>query len=285
MNTVVLGAGITGRLAISMMPDAVALEAAASDNRETLTRNYGANYLWHPLDGHRCREFSILTLIDGQDPEPNAIVRYKRKVGRICTVGEAREMLDGQFKRDQMGYDLLDIPDDPTRIYYNCHVDGIDPNTRHVHMNDGARAIPYDRLVSTIPLPLLLRLLGWTQTPESVWGYRPIWVTKVPHETHSEHAKRADLIVGYDSLPENSYYRWSERDGGRSYEGMERMRAFAEMRKLVPGKIYPSPFRDAVLSELEKVGIFPFGRYATWTPGELVHETFAQMKEWADGLD
>jgi len=108
------------------------------------------------------------------------------------------------------------------------------------------------------------------------WSYRPFFFRLLPLPPDSPVVE--GLYVNYLSNPAVEAYRCTDRNGERHYESLTKFPGLRPQRTLVPGKIYPAPHTAALRAQLERFNIFCFGRYATWTPDELVHQTVADIR-------
>jgi hypothetical protein len=239
------------------------------------TRLYGANYLWEPLSLPGLtgmRSFTVETRIDHQFPTDDRILAYKARVGR--TAATVPDRWRGQFRPTMTGYDFDTWPEVP--MLHDFHVASIDTDHRLVVSRDGV-SVRFDWLVSTIPLYALLRMLGWHRDYPS-FTYRPISVTVTGRPPDAPYPPEV-LYVNYMTDPAVPVYRTTDRDGERHYEAIDPMDRIPT-RRLTPGKIYPHPMRNEIVSRLMGYHILPYGRYGTWEPEELIHQTLRQVQQW-----
>lgn len=282
-RVVVIGGGITGRLFQFLVPSAEVFDWGPPPQR--LTRQYGANYLWEPLEGLECRPFTVVTHVDGAAPTITSVARYKVKIGKGYETPV--DLMRSQFREEMTGYDLVTVPE--SRVQYNCRAVEINLSGRRVIWSDG-RITPYDILVSTIPLYALINLMSHDllEVPKDVWTkafqFQPIFV-KVTQRPPDARYPEDVLYVNYLSDPAVDPYRLCDRFGERHYEGLTNMGVLPSKR-LVPGKIHPLP--DEVVRELapwlRTHDIHCFGRFGAWAPDELVHQTYRRMQTFAKGL-
>lgn len=275
---VVVGGGITGRLVGFRNPGAVILDWGPPPRNDRLTRNYGTNYLWEPLLDIPCRAFSVVTHVDGRVPTGASIAAYKLKVNKVGDGGDWSR----QFQHETIGYEIDEMPQIP--IFYQRRIVEIDP-VRH-RVIDGAGFIhTYDKLVSTIPLPSLLDLVAeQLVTSPSMWKFRsdPVYVKIGPRPPDAPYPEDV-LYVNYLSNPDVPPYRVCDRFGERHWEGLTDM-GLAPTKLLKPGKIHPYPHTETWRKLLATHEIYCFGRYATWRPDELVHETYREIVQWTHSL-
>lgn len=274
---VVIGGGITGRLVGFRCSEATVLDWGPPPRNDRLTRSYGTNYLWEPLPGIPCRAFTVVTHVDGQVPTEESILAYKRKINKLGDGGDWSR----QFQHETTGYDIEEMPQIP--ILYQRRIVEINPDRRLVVDSTG-EVHTYDRLVSTIPLPALLAMLKeWI--PISGGGpfeSDPIYVKIGPRPPDAPYPDDV-LYVNYLSNPDVPPYRVCDRFGERHWEGLTDM-GLAPTKMLKPGKIHPHPYTEMWRKMLSTYDIYCFGRYATWRPDELVHETYQEIVQWTNSL-
>ena len=271
----VIGGGITGRLVQFQIPDAVVYDWKTEPRSRVLTRDNGANYLWEPIPGIPCREFTVITHIDGKPATRLSASRYKAKIGKLDDMNFDWER---QFRLEMPGYDFLELP--PSSITYGHRVEFIDPHQRSILFANNVHTT-YDYLVSTIPLYALLSLLQWRQ-PVGELKYRPIFNKQMGRPPDAPFPIET-MYVNYLSDPTVPPYRYCDRDGARHWESIEPF-AGAGVRRLAPGKIYAHDEVPDILDRLAHFKIRTFGRYASWNPDELIHETWARIHNWRKTL-
>lgn len=272
VHIAVLGGGITGQLVQFHVPEAEVYDwqTAMARRRRPLTRQWGANYLWKPLDGIECRSFPVVTTVDGSPPTLHAVSRYKDKIGKSGdVVGWER-----QFQHEMTGYDFVRLPD--ARITWEHRAVSID-RTEHVIEFADQESVRYDTLVSTVPLYALLSLLGMPE-PTGRLKMKPIFF-KVTARPPDAPYPLETMYVNYISDPAIPPYRFSDRMGERHYESIVPFEG-PSSRRYAPGKIFPHPQVPEFLDVLRGYGIHTFGRYGSWNPDELIHETWDRIVEW-----
>lgn len=272
-RTLILGAGITGIMAKCLMDEATVLEAGREGSSTFKT---GANYLWKDIPLFRTHKVKIFTSIDERWPDSSSILRYKNKIGKSL---EDREMWGEQFKPTMNGYLICDVP--YIRALYNTRVAKI--NLKEKTFDYVGRhtqgEIKFDTLISTIPLPVLVMLAGLeTEEMISKWfKYRPIYVK----ETKCIPSSSRYVSVNYISSRSTPTYRITKYfEEGAEHE--ESLRNFipspdSKIKTLFPGKIWESLETREVLKTLSAHGVYCFGRYASWNPDELIHQTYEKL--------
>lgn len=270
---VIVGGGITGQLAQMHIPDAEILDWKEDKPNARMTRNYGANYLWKPLPGVECREFKVVTHVDGQPATEEAVATYKAKIGKAGDLNGWQV----QFAPTMAGYEFDTLP--PARITWEHRITQIDRAHHTLYFAKGKEPIQYDVLISSIPLFSLLSLAGIPQPPGGL-QYKPIFTLITRRPPDAPHPREV-MYVNYLSDPHIRPYRLCDRFGERHYESIVPFETLATKR-LVPGKIYPHASVPEYLDVLAGYNIYTFGRYGSWAPDELVHETWDRIAEWKE---
>jgi hypothetical protein len=241
------------------------------------SRNYGTQYLWAPLPGVSCSEFFVYTKIDGKFPTVDGAIRYKEKVGKRKDVSNPRLM--EQFPPIQKAYKVESWPKTGSCLW-NTRVVSVSIDDREVTLRNGDGAaetvVEYSKLISTIPLPSLFYTLKEPATKETVFHSRPIWVVRESRSVPSE-----SMHVNYVSDPDDEIYRtcaWGNYFQTESlFPPPLELPSNSEVRQLVPGKIWPSPESRDYLQFLRDNEIYTVGRYGSWSPEELLHQTVKRI--------
>jgi hypothetical protein len=268
MISFIIGGGITGRLAGQLWPDVLVLEKRSAKHSSGLTRSWGTNYLWKPLpgDSFRHRQFLVITTVDGQPATEASILAYKEKIGKAT---EARDDWGLQFRHVSVGYDLLSYP--TCQMLGGSEIFDIDTYSKIIRYTFGTsvRQQAYDELISTIPLPQMIsRCAG--QWGREYFPSNPIFVT-----VQKATGLATEVRVNYISDPSVPHYRECYRDGTHQLESIVPIPDCKTI--LYPGKINRSSVSAECLEKLRQAGIYCFGRYATWEPNELVHQTYDKL--------
>lgn len=276
VNIAVIGGGITGQLVQFHAPQAEIFDWQTERQRRIrpLTRQYGANYLWRPLDGIPCRSFEVVTTVDGVEPTLESVLRYKEKIGKHGDVAD----WERQFQHRMTGYDFTHFPE--ARITWDHRATEID-RTNHTITFHNQEAVQYETLVSTIPLYSLLSLLGMPE-PTGRLKHKPIFFKVMTRPPDAKYPIDV-LHVNYISDPTLPPYRYCDRFGERHYESIIPFDGPAT-RRYAPGKIFAHPQVPEFLEVLSGYGIVTFGRFGSWQPDELIHETWDQIVEWKETL-
>lgn len=269
---------MTGMLAQQYIPDSLILDWGPPPAlpERALPKQWGANYWWSPIAGLECREFKVITTIDGDPATPESIHAYKTRVGKAHETYTRPGMVAAQFEHESIGYAPLEFPA-PRNIRYRAHVVSIDPFRKQVSLRDGEN-IPYERVISTVPLPALRAMVdAAVLTPFDVLNFRstPIYVVE-----KKEYVRARDYVwVDYRTAG-SAYRATTHLDGSLHLEYAEPPRG-ALSKKLLPGRIYDVNHTRALVHELSLLNIHCFGRYARWDSDELLHQTDADLKRWA----
>jgi len=252
---IILGGGFLGQLLHTIMPSARVFDWRPNAPLVP-ARQLGPQYLWEKLPHLPCREFDVVTTVDGGPATDELVLAYKQKVGKTQ---DASDWLT-QFRYMMKGYDPIMPPD---RVEYGRKVQEISGLHQHLEMADGQLA-PYDLLISTIPLNHMLLLTRIRHTPLK---WQPIYVRTSEYSLTTRHP----MYVDYISDPNNPVYRSTIREGKLYDEALVDLRNSV---KIMPGKIYSDPKTLEYLLQLNASNIFCFGRFARWEPDELAHQTF-----------
>lgn len=267
---IILGGGFLGQLLQSLLPDAEIFDWRPKAP-EQQNRALGPQYLWKPLPHIPCDEILVNTFVDGEEPTPERIRAYKKKVGKEQ---DNSDWL-AQFQPQMTGY-LPHMPE--ARITYNRRVEFIDLDGHRLVLRQ--QTLPYTFVLNTVPLYALLQmcplLTSLLHKGVTALDHRPIYMqSETMLLTHPPHV----MSVNYVSDPENPIYRSTYRENQRYHESLHPLpHAF----KMEPGKIYASKYAEDLNRMLALYGVFNFGRYAAWRPEELAHQTFTYMQQWCE---
>jgi hypothetical protein len=277
VSVAVIGGGITGQLVKIQAPDVTVYDwkpPPVGDQRR-LTRAYGANYLWAPIPGLVCREFTVITHVDGRDATYDSVMAYKKKIGKAYDLPVGQFLFPPQFTPEMRGYDFVDFP--KVDILYEHRITSIDRMNHTIQFAD-KESIRYELLVSTIPLYSLLSLLGMPE-PRGRLRYDPIFF-KVIGSPPDAPFDKSIMYVNYLTSANIIPYRYCDREGERHYESIVPYHGMVSSKRFIPGKIHPHDEVAEVRDILDSFGIATFGRYGAWRPDELVHETWQHIEEW-----
>jgi len=276
VDIAVIGGGITGQLIKFAVPRATVFDWKPPPvGQRKLTRSFGANYLWHPIPGIPCREFTVITHIDGKDATFDGVRAYKAKIKKSYDVPNI--LVPPQFTPQMKGYDFIDFP--KVDIEYGHRITQIDRLDHVIHFADQP-PVRYTQLASTIPLYSLLSLLGMPE-PTGRLKYDPIFFKVIgvpPDAPYGPDVMYVNYLTSLAIVP----YRYCDRDGERHYESIMPYTGTISSKRFIPGKIHPHPGAQEVRELLDSFGISVFGRFGKWAPDELVHETWNDISEWKE---
>jgi hypothetical protein len=208
--------------------------------------------------------FEVTTLVDGKPPTEDAILAYKQKIGKQNDGGD----WGLQFRHQTVGWhSALPVP----RVEYNRTVRSVNLYSHQLVMVDGA-IIEWDILVNTIPLPAFLKLCVISPPVHEEFRSDPIYMA-----TMSALAPVDGMTLNYISDAKTDIYR-ETFSGAKVF--VETLTPLKEAAKLMPGKIHPHSENEAILRKLKVFDTYCFGRYATWRPDELGHQTWKQIELW-----
>ena len=264
-HVVVIGGGYVGQLVQLRIPSVRILDWRKTPPTNHLETRMGPQYLWEPIPGVESISFPVRTLVDGKIPTYDSILAYKRKIGKQDDGGDWGE----QFRYKTTGWhSALPVP----RVEYNSHVRGVDLSA-HSLLMDNDRIISYDLLVNTIPLDFFLNLCATSPRVHYPWKQNPIYMSTGVQGIPMEEG----MILNYLSDPATPTYRETAVPGKMFYESLEPQPSAV---KIMPGKIHPHQESEDVLRSLRMFDVYCFGRFATWRPDELAHETWKHIDAW-----
>jgi hypothetical protein len=262
---VILGAGIAGRLAKIMFPEATVLEM--KDEDAIFTAELGVCISIIPIPELKNEKYTRYITIDGKKPDEELINKYKRKISRegdIC-YGDYR-----QFEPEQVVY-RQELPTN-LDIQFNVLVTQIElVNKKLTTFGDSYN---YDYLISTIPLLNLLKISdlfkNFKESASAFFMHRPIYLLRSFYETEPT-IIRENYITDIDTpiYRENFFDKW------RNQESLFKL---PDSIKIYPGKIYPNSHTSHILDDLSSYGVFCAGRYGCWGPQLHLWNVYEQLK-------
>ena len=264
-KVLILGAGIAGRLAKIMFPEALVMEGKKAN--DTYTSELGVCISIIPIPELSNIKYTRYITIDGQKPTLDLINKYKKKISREgdMSYGDYR-----QFEPEQLVYNQ-ELPQGLS-ILFNTLVDRIDLDSKQVHTSN--EIIKYDYLISTIPLINLIQIsdlfTSFKQSASTFFMHRPIYLVRTETED-TPHVIRENYITD----PETPVYRTNDFRGWRNQESLFKM---ADAFKIYPGKIYFNSYVPHILDDLSSYGVFCAGRYAQWDNRVHLWNVYSQLK-------
>lgn len=270
--TIILGGGYIGQLLKTAIPTARVFDWRPEAPTEP-PRSLGPQYLWRPLPGIEQHEaFNVRTTVDGRPATERSILAYKEKVGKQLDAADWR----AQFKHFMPGYHAV-LP--IVEVEYGKRVEKIRLFEHELVMADGS-VQPYDTLLSAIPLSALLPMSDY-QIEDFTLVSKPIYVTIETTSHFVRSLKRGWMWVDYDGDPKSPIYRRTYMPSGQIHS--ESLHPTSGARRIVPGKIFANDKVPFVLDGLKVFDVFTFGRFASWAPEELAHETYDRILAFAGG--
>lgn len=269
MYVVVLGGGFVGQMVQFAVPTARVLDARKTPPRRHLETRVGPQYLWEPIPGVPSHSFPVCTLVDGLPPTPESILAYKIKIGKESDGGD----WGLQFQHQTVGWHS-ELP--APSIDYDQQITDIDLPTHRLHTKDGV-TIQYDVLVNTIPLHLFLTLCVPTPIIYAPWRFDPIYMVATKQTPVAFDGMQLNYLSDHPQ-----YYRETVHDDHLYYESLHWQ---PDAWTISPGKIHPHPDSERLVRALRTWGVFCFGRFATWRPDELAHETWKHIAAWRKDMN
>jgi hypothetical protein len=265
MNIIIIGGGYVGQLVQLAIPSARILDWRPTAPANHLETRVGPQYLWQPIPGVPNRQFKVKTLIDGEIPTPATILRYKHKIGKVRDRGN----WGLQFQHEMDGYEAdLPVP----RVEYGMRVDRINLSAKALSVN--GEVIEYDELISTIPLPALIRMLSIGPPLSEAFRSDPIYMSYQVTDNFVD-----GMMLNYNSIAWDPVYRVTWHANIMFQESLMPM---FRARKIIPGKIHHHKEVPDALEFLREHHCHCFGRFARWAPDELAHESWNAIMKWRD---
>lgn len=246
----ILGAGIVGRLAKLMFPQAELFEAKAE--HEKITSDFGLHYILLPIPYLTCKQFKRVVTIDGKKPTVDLIIKYKEKkeIEGAAEYGDLR-----QFEPEQ-NYFSYDIP--IVEANYGHRAKQINLEEKSILFDNG-KEVKYSMLISTIPLINLIKISNlfshFSNEAGAFFKHRPIYIrfTKVDPSPM--------CFENYITDPDNPIYRENVIGDTKNEESLFKLEGAV---KLYPGKIYNNRYSENITADLLSYDIHCIGRYAQW---------------------
>jgi hypothetical protein len=259
----VIGGGFVGQLVQLARPEAILLDWRPMPPSDHLETRIGPQYLWEPIPGVNSFSFPVTTLVDNLPPEPERILAYKRKIGKQNDKGD----WGLQFQHKTVGWhSQLPIP----RVLYGQRVISVNLSDHLLNMASD-ETYEYDELVSTIPLPSLIQMLSVQPAMSAPFKSNAIYMME------SVRAPVRGMTLNYISDRGNPYYRITDYGSKQYAESLTPLWG----KRILPGKIHPNAESDRIIELLRTFQCYCFGRFATWRPDELAHQSWKEIAEWA----
>lgn len=271
---VILGAGIVGRFAKVLMPEAAVFEKKEADS--IFTCDYmTANFSRLPVPEIEYKQVIVKFCINSQTPTLDLIKKYKEdKTGkRDIDYGDV-----SQFMPEQIKY-AVKKPD--VDINFKKEVKLIEVLKKNIHFEDG-ECIKYGCIINTMPMNIILKKLDIWQndfflnidkfflSSKAIYYKEEEYPGIVP-----ENVTIVDSLAGEGSL----FYRKIYQNNRMS---MESYFKFEGCQRIFPGKIIPSEHAEEIANDMQLHSIYSYGRYARWRTKEHLHETFKNLRRFAE---
>lgn len=281
MNTIIIGAGIVGRFAKILMPEAILLEAS-SDGSKITTDFLGTNMCRLPIPELNSVEGILRIKIDGEDATEESVSRYRQfkfQENRI-EFGDYK-----QFNPIQIVH-FINKPEVP--VLYNQKVVKINAIDKTIETIDTVslkrNIIDYDCIINTIPLLNLIQIVDITSNSPFINTMK----NKLIHKNIFYKEKRAErsitesneIILDFKTSVESTVNRVSfylDRESCESYYSLGEGQSV-----LYPGKIMGSEFTEDIAKDFQLYNIYCYGRYARWRHKEMLHETFKNLRRFCE---
>lgn len=264
-KVVILGAGITGRLAKIMFPEAIILESKKAE--DVYTSELGVCISIVPIPELSNNKYTRYISIDNQTPTLELIGKYKKKIARddAMSYGDYR-----QFEPEQIVYNQ-ELPKN-LNIEFDTLVTQVNLDSKIIRTPK--ESIAYDILISTIPLINLVQIsdlfTNFKESASTFLMHRPIYLTRT-----NVAIEPGIIRENYITDPETPTYRENYFNGLKNQESLFKLtNAF----KIYPGKIYPNSYVPHIISDLESYGVFCAGRYAQWDNRIHLWNVYSQLQ-------
>ena len=276
IDFIILGAGMVGRFAKLLMPDAVCFEKGKHGDRTTVDC-LGANMSRVIVPEIKCTPGNLSSRINGQVAAPNSIQRFKLSKGGTASLsyGDIK-----QFLPKQRVY-FMEKPD--VEVNFGVTATRINTTAKEIIIKTGETESKheYGCIISTIPLPMILKLLdlfdGASMNLDGMLPYRPIYYKE--ERLPSSMTPEDEVLVDYLVSDETPLYRKQYCGTRMSCESYYK---FEGATPLFPGKIFATEQAEQIARDLQLYGIYCYGRYARWRPAEHLHETFKNLRRFAE---
>jgi hypothetical protein len=275
MKIAILGAGIVGRLAKKIFPEATLFEE--KKQTDTFTSELGVHVSIVPISELASKQYKRIITIDGQKPTLEAIAKYKKKIAREdgISYGDCR-----QFEPEQVVY-VQEFPRD-TDVKFCHQAVKITLESKEIVLGNNVLPgktlmveVKYDVVISTIPLPILLRITNmlsqFQDHTSSFFMHRPIYITR-EQDTLEPNVIRENYITDLDS----PFYRASYCNGVYTRESLFKVEG---AMKIFPGKIYNNTNTQNILDDLKHFGVHCIGRYAQWDNRIHIWNAYMELKK------
>lgn len=288
---IILGAGISGLIVAQRLRALKRPFLILERNRAPLPESGGRGffYLHKPFFGDEAKFKIRTTLCRGGDPNEYARKVYGDPTYRPISIMSVENETEGWLLPVQRLLDGLDAS-----LMLNTEVIDVRFKEQMVFTKDG-RTWPFSQIHSTIPLPILLGLVGITpklrNTEPLKFKAEPIYIRtcsqwQSENNAHPAASKGDEMHCHYCASDCHPWYRATAREGTIQEEYMTPIPEAVVVR---PGKIsHPAnetdreEYRNMIQhyrNVLEGGAISTWGRYGTWTPKMLTSHVWDEAQQ------
>lgn len=281
---IIVGAGLSGLIAASMMRDAC---SGIYEQQDSLPNNHSALLRFKTsvvgdAVGIPFRKVKVMKAIkDPSNPVQDAINYSTKVTGRpaIRSITTANGQIEDRYISPDDMISRLGAQAEGKVHFGKSMVDAI---------NDAGGK----KIISTIPMPALMDILGWKEKPE--FNSRPGWTITVdckdtdvcatlyypqPHKTQYRASVTGSKIIvegvdNIDTVKQNAgvVLNGCSYDLGLIHRVDNSTRVFKEQKYAKISAIDESLRKRFIMWASEVHGIYSLGRFATWRPGLLLDD-------------
>jgi hypothetical protein len=276
MKVVILGAGITGRLAGKIFEGSPVYESKSK--KDFFNAYAGVQISIIPIPELNTVQMTRIISIDGHTPTMELIKKYRTKIQRLegISYGDMR-----QFEHSQTVYRPVFDIECACPINYGHVVREINLDRKEIYIDNFDYRIKYDHLISTIPVLNLIKICKIVNLFESeflnFFMHRPIYLRSTPCHTF----KQDKIEENYITDESNPIYRENWICNTKNEESLFKIQ---DAIKIYPGKIYSNPSVAHLIQDLQSYGIHCIGRYAEWNPTIHFWDSYRKLKELKKSL-
>lgn len=277
----VLGAGPSGLMVANRLQELKIPYLVLERGEAPMARTGdGFFYLHEPITGSESKFKITVTSCAWTDPKHYALKVYGD--ARVSPVSLKSQQ--GEHVGYQLDPDALLEPVQKS-VLLKVEIAWIDTAHRMVFSRTGG-SWPYARLHSTIPLPVLAKMMP--RGPRAPFHSAPIWIESMPAARAPADLQpdRSEMRCHYCPGECHDWYRGTVRGQKAQFERMHQS-AYGSA-PVFPGKIWLDPANrdeeDEQLNQyrtyLESKDTYLWGRYAEWKPKKLLHQVWQDLKAW-----
>lgn len=286
MRIVILGGGILGQLAKLVFPEAVIFEKRPRlDSGFTPKRQIITNYSWEEIPVLEQTPFPVRVTVDEAMATEESVRRYKKKVGKESDM-EGDWGIQFHYRMVAFEHKRPELP-----VQWGHEASCIDWEDRRVHFDKNIRPYKpfsalYDVLISTIPMPELIKIVGGMPKEGGSFHSRPVFA----HLMNTRWGPEGSVEINYHSDPDDPCFRETRFGEQSLFESFEEspydtVSTFGHgvctnhggNERIKYGKIWKGHFEECCYRDLLEKRIFCVGREASWNPDELLHGSFHKL--------